>query len=88
MLLEKFVQSWQILHNEMAQNTLICLDTHQGGAEVGGWHQVFNDGTHHPEGIFLFQEEKQGSHNLGGGKQRLEKKLQGKYDTESCDFPL
>lgn len=70
MLLEKFVQPWQILHNEMAQDPLVGLHSYQSGAEVGGRHQIFNDGTHHPKGIFLLQEQKQGSHYLAGGKGR------------------
>lgn len=52
-LLKQLVQAGQILHDELSQDTLVCLHTHEGGAEVGGRNQFLDDSTHHPEGIFL-----------------------------------
>lgn len=34
------------------------------GAEVGGRQQVLNNGTHHPEGILLLQEQQETSSHL------------------------
>lgn len=64
-LLEQLVQAGQVLHDELPQDALVCLHAHQGGAEVGGRDQLFNDSAHHPEGIFLFQKEQQRGSHLG-----------------------
>lgn len=66
MLLQQLVQARQVLDDEVAQDPLVCLDTQQGGAEVGGREQVLDDDTHHPEGVFLLQEQQEaGSHHAG-----------------------
>lgn len=65
MLLEQLVQARQILHDELSQDTLVSLHAHQGGAEVGGRDQFLDDSTHHPECIFLLQEEQQRGSHLG-----------------------
>lgn len=64
-LLEQLIEAGQVLHNELSQDTLVSLHTHQGGAEVGGRNQFLDDSTHHPEGIFLLQEEQQRGSHLG-----------------------
>lgn len=64
-LLKQLVQAGQVLHDELPQDTLVCLHTHEGGAEVGGGNQFLDDSTHHPEGIFLLQEEQQRGSHLG-----------------------
>lgn len=71
MLLEQLVQARQVLDDEVAQDPLVCLDTQQGGAEVGGREQVLDDGTHHPEGILLLQEQQEaGGHLARAGGQK------------------
>lgn len=63
MVLQQPVQARQVLDDQVAQDPLVSLDTQKGGAEVGGRQQVLNNGTHHPEGIFLLQKQQEaGSH--------------------------
>lgn len=70
MLLQQLVQARQVLDDEVAQDPLVCLDTQQGGAEVGGREQVLDDDTHHPEGVFLLQEQQEaGSHLARAGRE-------------------
>lgn len=59
MLLQQLVQARQVLHDKVSQDPLVCLDSQQRGAEVGGGKQVLDDGAHHPEGIFLLQEQQE-----------------------------
>jgi hypothetical protein len=66
MFLEQLVQARQVLDDEVAQDPLVGLDTQQGGAEVGGREQVLNNGTHHPEGILLLQEQQETGSDLSG----------------------
>lgn len=68
MLLQEFVEGGQVLNNELTENPLVCLDAKQGGGEVGWREEVFNESTHHPQHVLLFQEEQQTGNHLKGGE--------------------
>lgn len=70
MLLQQFVQAREVLNDQVAQDPLVSLDTQQGGAEVGSRQQVLNNGTHHPEGVLLLQEQQEAGGHLARGGHR------------------
>lgn len=70
MLLEQLVQAGQVLDDEVAQHPLVCLDTQQRGAEVGGREQVLDDGAHHPEGVLLLQKQQEAGGHLASTRDK------------------
>lgn len=75
MLLQKAVQGWQVLNNELPEDPLVCLDSEQSGGEVGGREEVFDQGAHHPQNVLLLEKKQQTGNNLQEsrmGKRRLE----------------
>lgn len=69
MLLQKTVEGWQVLNNELAENPLVSLDTQQSGGEVGWRKEVFDQGTHHPHHILFLEKEQQTGNHLEGSRQ-------------------
>lgn len=64
MLLQQAVKSGQVLDYELTKNPLVRLDAQQGGGEVGGREEVFDQGAHHPQRVLLLQEEQQTGNHL------------------------
>lgn len=69
-LLEKAVEGWQVLNNELSEDPLVCLDSKQSGGEVGWGKKVFDQGAHHPQNILFFKKEQQTRNHLQKSRMR------------------